>query len=141
VLWAIEVVVVKSLLRGVSPATVSLVRMGVGSVALVVYLIFTGGAHALVDLSGAQFRWALWTGGLLALYVATWMTALARARALDVTSVLVGSAAVTWLLQLTAGTTTPVASSLGLVFIVVGVVLVAWLSLSQYVNRSRSNVT
>ena len=140
VLWALEVIVVKSLLVGVAPATVSTVRMGVGSISLVAYLVASGAAGALTALTGSQIHWALWTGGLLALYVATWMTALARARALDVTSVLVGSAVVTWLLQLVAGTTTPVASSLGLILIVVGVVLVAGLSLKRLVDRTRSTV-
>jgi drug/metabolite transporter (DMT)-like permease len=140
-LWAIEVVVVKSLLRAVSPATVSSVRMVVGSISLVAYLSVSGGAHQLVNLTGPQLQWALWTGGLLALYVATWMTALARARALDVTSVLVGSAVVTWLLQLIAGTATPVASSLGLILIVVGVALVAWLSLHRLIDRPRNHLT
>ena len=47
----------------------------------------------------AQLGWALLTGLLLAGYVGTWMTALARARAVDVTSVLVASTVVTTLLQ------------------------------------------
>ena len=37
-LWAVEVVVAKRLLSGIAPATVSLVRMGVGSAALLAYL-------------------------------------------------------------------------------------------------------
>ena len=141
VLWAIEVIVVKLLLRDVSPATVSIIRMTVGSGALVFYLLISGGVHGLVSLSGEQIDWALWTGALLALYVGTWMTALARARALDVTSVLVGSAVVTWLLQLIAGSATPVASSLGLILIMAGVVLVAWTALRRSTGRSRSGLT
>ena len=140
-LWAIEVIVVKALLRDVSPATVSIVRMVGGSSALAVYLLIFGGFSGLIHLSGDQVGWALWTGALLAIYVATWMTALSRARALDVTSVLVGSAVVTWLLQLVAGSATPVASSLGLIFIVVGVVMVAWTSLRRSTVRTRSDIT
>ena len=41
-LWAVEVVVAKRLLSGIAPATLSLVRMGVGSVALLGYLAFEG---------------------------------------------------------------------------------------------------
>ena len=37
-LWAVEVVVAKKLLSSIAPATLSLVRMGVGSVALLGYL-------------------------------------------------------------------------------------------------------
>ena len=39
------------------------------------------------------------TGVLLGVYVATWMTALARACAIDVTSVLVSSVVITTILQ------------------------------------------
>jgi len=65
------------------------------------------GQWSALDARGARRppgRVVLATGLLLSGYVATWMTALARARALDVTSVLVASAVVTWLLQLVAGT-------------------------------------
>ena len=50
---------------------------------------------ARLALDASQVGWVLLTGLLLAAYVATWMTALARARALDVTSILVASALVT----------------------------------------------
>jgi len=54
------------------------------------------------------------------------MTALARARALDVTSVLVASAVVTWLLQLVAGTAATTTATVGLVLIAAGAGLVIW---------------
>ncbi len=124
VLWAVEVVVAKRLLRAMAPAGVALVRMGVGAVALIVYLLVSGAASKLVSLDAHQLGWVLLTGLLLSGYVATWMTALARARALDVTSVLVASAGVTWLLQVIAGTVTPVTSALGLVLVIAGAGLV-----------------
>jgi drug/metabolite transporter (DMT)-like permease len=126
VLWAVEVVIAKRLLRCVSPAALAVVRMGVGGAALIAYLAATGSLGALVTLNATQIGWALWTGLLLSAYVATWMAALARARALDVTSVLVASALVTWLLQLAAGTTTLARNSLGLVLIALGALLVGW---------------
>jgi drug/metabolite transporter (DMT)-like permease len=123
-LWAVEVVVARGLLRTMSPASVAVVRMGVGAIALCAYLSVTGSLSNLVALNAHQVGWLVATGLLLSCYVATWMTALARARALDVTSVLVLSAAITWLLQLAAGTVTPVTSTLGLLLIVVGAGLV-----------------
>jgi drug/metabolite transporter (DMT)-like permease len=125
VLWAVEVVIAKRLLRGVSPAALGVVRMGVGGSALIAYLAATGSLGALVSLNASQIGWVLWTGLLLSAYVATWMTALARARALDVTSVLVASALITWLLQLAAGTITLARNSLGLVLIALGALLVS----------------
>lgn len=125
VLWAVEVVVARRLLLSLAPATLSLARMGLGALTLLVYLAASGSLGALASLDDGQLVWALWTGLLLGAYVATWMTALARARALDVTSVLVASALITWLLQLVAGTATPAPASLGLVLIAAGALLVA----------------
>jgi drug/metabolite transporter (DMT)-like permease len=124
VLWAGEVVVAKRLLAQISPSSLALVRMGVGALALLSYLAATGALGAVGSLGASQLGWAGLSGVLLAAYVATWMSALARARALDVTSVLVASALVTWLLQLVAGTQTPRLDSLGLVLVALGAGLV-----------------
>jgi drug/metabolite transporter (DMT)-like permease len=123
-LWAVEVVVAKSLLHDMTPASVSTVRMGVGAMTLLTYLGLSGHSSALFALGAHQLMWVGATGTLLALYVATWMTALSRARAVDVTSVLVASALVTWILQALAGTAPVTPSTLGLIFIVVGALLV-----------------
>jgi drug/metabolite transporter (DMT)-like permease len=125
VLWAVEIVVAKRLLRGIAPARLSVIRMGGGAVALVAYLATQGSLGTLLALNWAQAGWIALTGALLGVYVATWFTALARARALDVTSVLVGSAVVTWLLQWVAGSASAAPASLGLALIAVGVALVA----------------
>lgn len=124
-LWAVEVVVAKRLLAGLAPATLGTVRMGVGSLTLVAYLAATGSLHGLVTLGAGQVGWALLTGGLLAAYVGTWMTALLRARALDVTSVLVAGALVTALLQAAAGSAPLAPAAGGLVLVAAGTALVA----------------
>ena len=126
VLWAVEVIVAKRLLREVSPAAISLVRMGVGALALLAYLAATDKMHVLMSLGASQVGWALLTGLLLACYVGTWMTALARARAIDVTSVLVASAVITALLQAAAGSSSLVPKALGLVLIIAGASTVLW---------------
>ncbi len=128
-LWAVEVIVAKRLLRGLAPATLSLVRMGIGAATLCVYLAATGALGVLVTLDAGQVGWALLTGLLLAGYVGTWMTALARARAIDVTSVLVASALITVLLQGVAGTAPVAPETLGLLLVAAGTVLVLWMSL------------
>lgn len=128
VLWAIETVIAKRLLRGVAPSTLALVRMGGGAVVLVGYLAATGQFHALVGLGAAELRWALVTGCLLGGYVATWMTALSRARAVDVTSVLVASAAVTLFLDAAVHHSGLASDTIGLVLLALGVAAVvrAW---------------
>ncbi len=128
VLWAVEVVVAKVLLRDMAASFLALVRMGVGALALVVYLAASGSLHLLMAFDADQVGWALLTGLLLAAYVGTWMTALGRARAIDVTSVLVASAVVTALLQAAAGTAALAPHVLGLILILGGAATVLWAS-------------
>jgi drug/metabolite transporter (DMT)-like permease len=123
-LWAIEVVVARRLLRTRAPATLAIVRMGLGALTLIVYLATSGSLGELGAMNADQWHWALWTGLLLSAYVATWMSALARARAIDVTSVLASSALITWLLQLVAGTTVVSGNTIGLVLMGAGATLV-----------------
>lgn len=126
VLWGLEVVVARRLLRDRAPATLGLVRMGVGALTLLFYLAATGSIGQLGSLNADQWHWALWTGLLLGAYVATWMSALARARALDVTSVLAASALLTWLLQLAWGTQTVSADAAGLVLVAAGALIIVF---------------
>ena len=99
VLWAVEVVLAKALLRDVSPPTVMLARMVLGSVLLLGWAVGTGRAAALVAMDARQWGWVLLTGGLLAGYVATWLVALSLAPAVNVTAVLVAAVPVTAVLQ------------------------------------------
>lgn len=94
-LWAVEVVVAKRLLAGLSSWTVGLARMGLGSVVLLGWVAVRGDLGLLTSMSATQARWVLLTGLLLAGYVATWFAALQRAMAVDVTAVLVLAAPVT----------------------------------------------
>lgn len=119
-LWAVEVVVDKRLLARLAPGTVALVRMGGGSLALVAYLGATGRLALLGSLGAGALAWVAVTGVLLAAYVATWLVALARARALDVTSVLVASVLVTAALGDAAGRATLAPQALGLALVAAG---------------------
>ncbi len=128
VLWAVEVVVASTLLTTVSPAAVALVRMGVGTAVLLGSLAATGHLADLARLTASQIGWLLLTGALLAGYVATWMAALARARVVDVTSVLVASALVTAVLAPVTGGSIGAAAATGGVMMASGalLVVVAW---------------
>ncbi len=94
-MWSVEVVVSKRLLREVSPWTLSLTRMVGGSVVLIAWATANGSIGKVVPQTAIQWGWVLLTGVLLAGYVATWHHALARAQAVDVTAVLVAGALVT----------------------------------------------
>ncbi len=94
-MWSVEVVIVKRLLRTLSPWTVGLTRMAVGSVLRLAWTTRQGGPGRLAHLDPAEWGWVLLTGAILAGYVTTWFAALARAQAVDVTAVLVVGAVVT----------------------------------------------
>ena len=116
-LWAAEVIVAKRTLAGrVSPLTLATARMGGGVVVLLGWAVIRGELGALTGLDSAAWGWALATGALLFLYVATWYAALARAQAVDVTAVLVFGAVITALLDRTVeGVAFPDLVGLGLV--------------------------
>jgi drug/metabolite transporter (DMT)-like permease len=94
-LWAVEFVLAKRLLRTFSSLTLGGARLGFGLVVLVAWLAVTGRADEVLALSGRQWAWALLTGAILAGFVASWYAALARAQAVDVTAVLVFAAVIT----------------------------------------------
>lgn len=98
-LWAVEVVLAKRLLRGLSSWTVALARMVLGSVLLVGWVMVSGRGAKLAGMDAHQWGWVLLTGAILAAYVATWLAALALAPAVSVTAVLVAAVPVTALLQ------------------------------------------
>ncbi|HET9249777.1 MAG TPA: DMT family transporter [Actinomycetota bacterium] len=120
-LWSIEVIVAKRLLGSLSSLTVGTARMALGCVVLLSYLAVTGQFDDLLAVSATQWAWATLTGGLLATYVASWYLALARARAIDVTAVLVFGAVVTALLAMGVQGAEPQAAALAL--LVLGTVI------------------
>jgi drug/metabolite transporter (DMT)-like permease len=127
-LWSVEVVVAKRLLRSLSPMTVAVARMGLGSLVLIGWTLATTSIGQLMSFDLHQWGWALLTGLVLAGYVGTWFVALSRARAVDVTAVLVLGAIVTALLQAAVQGAALRPQAFGLALVgggVVGVILVA----------------
>lgn len=122
VLWAVEVVVARRLLADIPAPAVAVARMGIGAAVLIGWTAVTGGFASLGALTGTQWGWALVCGLALTGYVATWFGALARARAVDVTAVLVFGAVVTALLETgVRGAALP--SAAGLAMVAAGAVL------------------
>lgn len=124
-LWAGEVIINKRLLEVFNPRTVGVARMAGGGVLLVLYGVFSGQPVQWGSIGISQLAWVLVTGLLLSAFVLTWLTALSRAGAVDVTAVLVGGALVTAVLSGTLGVTA-VDSLTGLVLVAAGVGLVWW---------------
>ncbi len=124
-LWAIEVLLVKPLLVDVPAAVAATARMAGGGAVLVLWLAVTGHVGELAALDARQWMWVALTGSTLAVYVAIWYAALARAFAVDVTAVLVLGAVVTGVLDSGFRGVPLTADSFGYVLIALGVAAVA----------------
>ncbi len=98
-LWSVEVVLVKYLLRLLAAPTLAAARLGIGTLLLVGFVLLSGRTGEITGYGASQWGWVLLTGIVLSAYVATWYAALARAQAIDVTAVLVLAAIVTALLN------------------------------------------
>ena len=115
-LWAVEVIVVKRLLAVYTPSVLAMVRMAGGAALLILYGLVSGLAIPWASVGATQIGWVLITGAVLAGFVFTWLTALARSPAIDVTAILVGGAVVTGVLaQGVAVVSPPTLAGFGLV--------------------------
>jgi drug/metabolite transporter (DMT)-like permease len=123
VLWSVEIVLVRGWLRAVAAPLLGVVRLGVGTVVLLGWLIASGGAAQLAALPWA---WILVTGPILACYVLTWFGALRRAPAVEVTAVLVWGAFVTGLLAMPGAAVISTVQVAGLILIAAGVGALLW---------------
>jgi drug/metabolite transporter (DMT)-like permease len=122
VIWAVEVVLAKRLLRRVRAPIVGAGRLGIGLVVLVAFLLATGRVAGIATLDAAGWLWVTVTGVLLAGYVGTWMAALRRAPASEVTSILVLGALITGgLTAVSRGSLPEPAMSAGYLLALVGV--------------------
>jgi drug/metabolite transporter (DMT)-like permease len=124
-LWAVEVVLARWLLRDLPAPTLAVARMGGGVLLLLGWVAVSGRWHLLAGLSGTGWAWAAGTGVILAGYVALWFTALAAAPAVDVTAVLVVAAVITGGLNvMVKGTAMTTLTGLGMATVLAGVALV-----------------
>lgn len=98
-LWAVEAVVAKRLMAGVSARTAALGRMGFGAIAMLGFLVFTGRMDAAAAMNGTQWGWVLITAIFLFGYVNGYYHALKHAPATLVASVLVLGSVITSLLH------------------------------------------
>jgi len=114
ILWAIENVIAKKVLKTVDPDIVTGARMGIGSLILFLASLITNPKTVsnLLILNSMQYFWLILTALALFVYVSVWYRALKLAPAITVTAVLVASTLVTnilsavfithsWKLQLT----------------------------------------
>lgn len=100
-LWAVENVIAKKVLKNVSADLVTAARMGIGSIILITAaaIYYPQELASVVRLNNQQWFWMLLTATTLFAYVKTWYQALKQAPATMVTAILVGSTLITNLLS------------------------------------------
>jgi drug/metabolite transporter (DMT)-like permease len=124
ILWSVETVLAKWLLRDMPVRYVALTRMAAGAVLLTAWIVASGRWSMLAGLGSDGWAWAAVTGVILAGYVGLWYSALSLAPAVDVTAVLVVAAVVTGLLNVVVkGAALTPWTSTGMLIVLVGTVL------------------
>ncbi|MDD5032956.1 MAG: DMT family transporter [Candidatus Pacebacteria bacterium] len=99
-MWAVENIIAKKVLKNISSLAVGWGRMFFGSAFLLMFLMFTGNISGLFyGVSGKGFGWLIFCCFLLFAYVITWYSALKRLPAMVVSSILVLAAPITSLLN------------------------------------------
>jgi len=106
-LWTVETVVARKLLPEVPATLAATARMMLGGALLLAYVAFRGKLHILTGLDAEQWRWVIWTSAILLVYVVTWYSALQRAPATAVTSILAVAAPITAALATWSGKPAP----------------------------------
>jgi drug/metabolite transporter (DMT)-like permease len=109
VLFAIDFVIAKYLLRDLATLTVMTARMTLGTGILVAFVVATGRWVPLTELSAAQWQFLIVTGGLLLLFTVTTFTAIRHASVSAVLAIGSGAPIITVLLQFGAGSTVQLA--------------------------------
>lgn len=99
ILWAIENIIAKMVLKDLSSVVVASARMAIGSLILMLLVMWRGGGTAALHLNAAQWSWILVASALLFGYVLAWYTALKYAPAIYAAALLVPATLVTNMLS------------------------------------------
>ncbi len=140
VLFALTSVLMKYLLRSVSPVTLMAAKMTFGSVLLVAYICISGQAAVISKLTAMQWEITVATGVILMFFTLTAVYALKYLPAAEATAVSAASPLVTALLVIgSGGLFTAPAWRLwpGYVLIAAAVALFIWSGLRQTLEQNR----
>lgn len=75
-LWGLEIVIAKKLLKGISGTTVAFGRMLFGAIIMLAFLAFTGQLNSALEFNGMRLEWLAITGAFLFAYVMTFYNGL-----------------------------------------------------------------
>ena len=98
ILWAVEAIVAKRVMKQVSSNVVAFGRMFFGAIVMLIYLALTGKLSIMASLGGQQIGWIALTALFLFGYVSCYYTGLKNAPASIVASILVLGSVITSLL-------------------------------------------
>jgi len=101
VLFAIDFVIAKHLLRGLATLTVMTARMTIGTAMLLVYVIAIGHLGQAAHLTATQWEFVIATGLILLLFTVTTFTAIRHASVSAVLAIGTAAPIITTLLQVT----------------------------------------
>ena len=134
-LWAVENIIAKKVLKDLPARFVAGARMIIGSLVLISIVLISGKASVVGGLNGSQFFWVILMGMFLLAYVTTWYSALKRAPASLVASILVVSVPITTALSAIFIThQLAVKDAMSILLIILGVSLLTYL----YARRNAS---
>lgn len=99
IMWAIENVIAKTVLKNVDAKVVAWARMFFGSIVLIGFIFLTGNHHALLGLNVVNWAWIGISALMLLGYVLTWYSAIKHESLVMAASVLVLASPITGLLS------------------------------------------
>ena len=122
ILWAIENIISKQILKDLSGNVVAFGRMFFGSLFLLAYLLVVDKTQTIFNLSVHQTYWILITSGMLLLYVLTWYNGLKHTDVSIATAILLLGSPITALLNYASGTEITIAQATGIFILVIGII-------------------
>lgn len=125
ILWAIENVIAKYVLKDLNGKTVAFGRMFFGSIFMLIFLAVTGNLTPMAQLTIPQLEWIIITSGFLFLYVLFWYSGLKYVEVSVATAILVFGQVVTGMLSAAfAGQTVSFNEAIGFFLILLGTIAV-----------------
>lgn len=122
-LWALESLISKRVLKNLPSRIVAWGRMTFGSIFIFMFLLFSGRMGLVFSLQSKQWSWIFLTSLFLLAYVLTWYAGLKRLKASTAASVLVIGAPITSLLSVFSGNILTNKESLGIILVVLGIII------------------
>lgn len=124
ILWAVETIISKNLLKTISPRIVAFSRMFFGSLFILIYLAFTSKLQLISTITSSQLLWIILTAGFLFIYVTTWYTGLRSVSAITATQILLLGSPITTLLNYAfLGASMTLMESAGILLLVIAMIL------------------